>query len=1155
MLTTEKRATTATILAIAAVVCVCMFSEPIETAREGLVVPQSSLEADEVLMVVLEGEAAGEGAQPPSGANPGTLAARFRGNDANFQTQLVRLLAKEKHSRAKYFATKTALVTKLQHAKHDCKKRFAVQMENGDKAYLARLAELLGLPSTENAKQELKHDMQRMQESLEAALRSGSYASDAAVKQQYHARFVALKQHSSYYRAIAKLRSSSDWYPLYKARVGAHVVTCVKQMKGQISTATKLLQAKSKWFTLYSKLIQRSAWYARYKNEIAVQPDPATAAHHANAEHSSSTDLPTRPSEPSSTEMQYDAVPPAFLGVHLSSGLSNLDEDCVAKIHNSSPTLAHSLRADDETYKTAYQSLLEKDGGSREKFMAAKASLQAMADSAATLCQKKLAMEMEQGDSAYTTAYRALLSNPDTAAAKKHLQQQMAALQKQYTEAQHGKTGGAAATQVKADFEARFQSVKEQSPYYKQVQHLRRTSEWYPKYEAQLPAYVKSCEAKKKSDVSAAIVLLEHKSKWFKDYSALIKASAWYKKFEEQTAAELERCKNGKSMLPSPPTPPSPSAHTSTPEAAASSAVTPALPAHTTPSLPASAATPAPPSKVTTHALMHALKAAGAYQSATPAPTEETPPVYGSGEYHSSFSDEPAQPPGGNSYSSGELATAPPVPAAAPPVPAPVPPMVVQDRIKGALKAAQDALSGSNTTAEEDTAQDAVKDALKAAGVKDADNAGVIALAQHQLDVAKTWVEGVLHHQAGSLDAVDAYQSGARKAGVEQRRVVEDVIRTMIAVAESTENKEAEAQDRKDRHKARLKALDAPIAQARAAAADAQKSVQHAKAALAATPGTHARLESKKSLEDAEEALHDANTILATELARKDAIVSIRLRQDSAMLVGESELHYRAREAYHRAKRELKLVGAALEAVQEAHYAHKQALLKAKQEATKEKASKLAHKERDTKSEQNRKRRKIKAREEYAATLAGEALNAGEEAETYMKDAAKAGRIAAEKIMAAAEVKADLYKEQHSRHVNASEVAIHVAKESAAAILAEQAFTMASTALQPGSEVAQPGSLIGLGLSAGSRISAQQLKQAEQAATAAMPSDQDLEHWRSEQDMWKSYYKKLYHAKLIQSRKKQEEMDHVVKEELKREELAHPDDAAVTDFRMDDSLH
>lgn len=534
-------------------------------------------------------------------------------------------------------------------------------------------------------------------------------------------------------------------------------------------------------------------------------------------------------------------------------------------------------------------------------------------------------------------------------------------------------------------------------------------------------------------------------------------------------------------------------------------------------------------SKVTTTTVKDALKAAGAYHSAAaPPPTHSD-----KGSYSSTSSHENSQ----ESYSSEEetLPTAPPVPA-------PVPPVVEKDKVAEALRDAQDALAGANTTAEESAAHDAVDDALKAAGVKDASDAGAVAVAQHQLDLAKAWAEGVLDHQANALDRVGAWQSGARKDGEEQRRVVESVIQTMIAVAHATENQELVAQERQDRDRAKLKGLDAPMKQAREAAVDAQKSVAHAKAALAATLGTKARIEAKKSLAGAEAALHDANTILATEVDRKQALEAVRLQKDKAKLTGESEIHYQSRKTYHHAQRMLKLVNGALEAVRKAHYEHKQAELKRQQEAIKEKASKLTHKEKEKKSEENWKRRKIKSREEYAATLASEALDAGEKAEAYMKQAAKAGRAAAEKIMAAAEVKADLYKEQHPQTASKSAVAVSVAKESAAAILAEQASSMEHAALRgrQGS-VRNTASLMGLEAQVGTHVSEEALQRAEQTTANAMPSDRDIEHWRSESGLWKQYYKKLYSAKFVQAKKKKAKMDQIVNAELKRESLAHGD--------------
>merc|ERR1711924_495472 len=168
----------------------------------------------------------------------------------------------------------------------------------------------------------------------------------------------------------------------------------------------------------------------------------------------------------------------------------------------------------------------------------------------------------------------------------------------------------------------------------------------------------------------------------------------------------------------------------------------------------------------------------------------------------------------------------------------------------------------------------------------------------------------------------------------------------------------------------KLKSYDGPIKKARKASKYAGKMVENARAALAATLGTKARIAAKHALLRAQNAMHDANTILRMEMGKKSVITSNRLQSDGARLVGENELHYRCRKTFHRANRVLKLVNAAFDHARKNHYAHKEAVMKQTQKITMEKAAKLAHKERRMKSEARRKALGIKTKQEYAAYLA-----------------------------------------------------------------------------------------------------------------------------------------------------------------------------------------
>lgn len=216
--------------------------------------------------------------------------------------------------------------------------------------------------------------------------------------------------------------------------------------------------------------------------------------------------------------------------------------------------------------------------------------------------------------------------------------------------------------------------------------------------------------------------------------------------------------------------------------------------------------------------------------------------------------------------------------------------------------------------------------------------------------------------------------------------------------------------------------------------------VENARAALAATLGTKARIAARHALLRAENAMHDANMILRTAAKQKNVITSNRLQSDGARLVGESELHYRCRKTFHRANRVLKLVTAALNHARKNHFAHKEATMKQTQKLTMEKAAKLQHKERRAKSEARRKALGIKTKQQYAAYLAKKALRYGQVARDDARKSAKAGKLAAQKALESANVKAELRggKSKKGNKV----VAQAVERENIAASLATKAAKM-----------------------------------------------------------------------------------------------------------------
>merc|ERR1712093_803316 len=206
----------------------------------------------------------------------------------------------------------------------------------------------------------------------------------------------------------------------------------------------------------------------------------------------------------------------------------------------------------------------------------------------------------------------------------------------------------------------------------------------------------------------------------------------------------------------------------------------------------------------------------------------------------------------------------------------------LRSRIHKALKVAQKSLRHAHGKKQKMAAKAAVKVALADAGVADADNAGTIAWANRNLDAAKKWSDHALKRDAKALGKVAAWKVGDRKQGIKMRRKCERAVQSMIAVASATKNKEMVAREDKLRQEGKLKSYDGPIKKARKASQYAGKMVENARAALAATLGTKARIAAKHALLRAQNAMHDANTILRMEMGKKS-------------------VHYRCRKTFHRA--------------------------------------------------------------------------------------------------------------------------------------------------------------------------------------------------------------------------------------------------------------
>merc|ERR1712144_123239 len=417
----------------------------------------------------------------------------------------------------------------------------------------------------------------------------------------------------------------------------------------------------------------------------------------------------------------------------------------------------------------------------------------------------------------------------------------------------------------------------------------------------------------------------------------------------------------------------------------------------------------------------------------------------------------------------------------------------LRSRIHKALKVAQKSLRHAHGKKQKMAAKAAVKAALADAGVADADNAGTIAWANRNLDAAKKWSDHALKRDAKSLGKVAAWKVGDRKQGILMRRKCERAVQSMIAVASATKNKEMVAKEDKLRAAGKL--------------------VENARAALAATLGTKARIAAKHALLRAQNAMHDANTILRMEMGKKSVITSNRLQSDGARLVGENELHYRCRKTFHRANRVLKLVNAALNHARKNHYAHKEAVMKQTQKITMEKAAKLAHKERRMKSEARRKALGIKTKQEYAAYLAKQALKFGELARDDARKAAKAGKLAAAKALESANVKAELGGAK-GKKTSTKTVTEALQRENIAADLAAKAAKM-EDAIVTGGHI--PHEVQELVMDGHGKVKATALSAARTAAVEAnvdLATSEDFNNFVNHKKAWKKHYKKIFNKKM-----------------------------------------
>jgi len=431
----------------------------------------------------------------------------------------------------------------------------------------------------------------------------------------------------------------------------------------------------------------------------------------------------------------------------------------------------------------------------------------------------------------------------------------------------------------------------------------------------------------------------------------------------------------------------------------------------------------------------------------------------------------------------------------------------LRHRIHQGMKIAAKALEDAHTKEEKKQAKIAVKQALADAGVADADNAGTVAWANRNLKVAKTWAVERLKKDAQALSKVEAWTEGDRTKGKKMRKKCERAVQAMIAVAAATKNAEMVAREAKLRAEGKMKSYDAAIKNARQASIYAGKSVEKARAALAATLGTKSRIAAKHALLRAQDAVKDANQILKLEVGKKNAVTSNRLQSDGEKLVGENEIHYRARKTFHRANRVLKLVESALAHARANHYDHKEKVMKRSQKVTMEKAGKLADKERSAKSEAKRKALGIKTKQEYAAYLAKEALKYGELARDDAKKAAKAGKLAAEKAEESAHVKAKLGVANVTDTATVTEA---LQRENIAADLAAKAAKM-EDAIVTGGKVPQV--VMDLIADGNGKVRSTVFDEARASAVeshTSLENDEDFHEFVTHRKKWMDHYNKEF---------------------------------------------
>merc|ERR1712167_185207 len=170
---------------------------------------------------------------------------------------------------------------------------------------------------------------------------------------------------------------------------------------------------------------------------------------------------------------------------------------------------------------------------------------------------------------------------------------------------------------------------------------------------------------------------------------------------------------------------------------------------------------------------------------------------------------------------------------------------------------------------------------------------------------------------------------------------------------------------------------------------------------------------------------------------------------------------------------------------------------KREQKVTMEKASKLSDKERTAKSEARRKALGIKTKQEYAAYLA--------------KEAAAAGKLAADKAAESAHVKSKLGVKNVTSTATVTEA---LQRESIAADLAKKAAEMEDAIVTGGKIPAIVQELIGTD---DGNIRDSVLKSARQGAIRSrtnLESDEDFHEFVTHRQRWMKHYKAEYEDKM-----------------------------------------